>query len=178
MKIDIARLKRTCGAVAEVKMEGQLPVVGEDVTLLSPVTADLRLTSTGAGIMVEGKLQVKVRLRCSRCLEEFTRVLEIPLRELYREEGQATFPATKEEQAHEEGVTTFTGETIDLTEMVRDTLLTALPMKALCREDCRGLCPRCGKNLNQGECSCPKREPDPRLAVLSMLLETQGKKKH
>ena len=59
---------------------------------------------------------------------------------------------------------------VELDELLREDVLLDLPGKFLCREDCKGLCPRCGKNLNQGDCGCPKQEVDPRLAALQALL--------
>lgn len=60
---------------------------------------------------------------------------------------------------------------IDLSEPLEEELLLVLPAKTLCREDCRGLCPKCGKNLNLGDCGCGKSQGDPRLAILKTLLK-------
>lgn len=60
---------------------------------------------------------------------------------------------------------------LDLEELVRTDILLELPTKVLCSEDCKGLCSQCGKNLNEGECSCEKKQIDPRLAILSQLLD-------
>lgn len=65
-----------------------------------------------------------------------------------------------------EDVSYFSGETIDLAPLVRDTLLAAQPLSNVCREDCKGLCLVCGANLNQGDCGCDRFIPDPRLAAL------------
>ena len=62
---------------------------------------------------------------------------------------------------------------LDLTEAVRQYALLALPMKPLCRQDCAGLCPTCGHNLNQGGCGCPPQGPDPRWSGLNKLLLTK-----
>ena len=63
------------------------------------------------------------------------------------------------------------GNTLDTDLLLEPEILTNLPMKVLCREDCKGLCPRCGKPLSEGDCGCPKKEIDPRLAVLKKLLD-------
>ena len=60
---------------------------------------------------------------------------------------------------------------LDLDEEIREELLLSFPMRFLCREDCPGLCPKCGKPLSQGDCGCPTTEPDPRLAVLKKLFD-------
>ncbi len=60
---------------------------------------------------------------------------------------------------------------LDLDELISGEVIVSVPMKHLCRDDCRGICPRCGKNLNEGECDCPKKEIDPRLSALAELLD-------
>ena len=60
---------------------------------------------------------------------------------------------------------------LDTDALLRDDILLELPSKFLCKDSCKGLCPKCGKNLNMGRCGCPEKEPDPRLAALSKLLE-------
>jgi len=70
----------------------------------------------------------------------------------------------------EPGVFTISEQHIlDLTEAIRQNAIVAIPMKPLCREDCAGICPKCGKDLNQGECGCPTEEVDPRWAKLLKL---------
>jgi len=64
---------------------------------------------------------------------------------------------------------------LSLDEAVEDLLIYELPQKSLCSEDCKGLCQKCGKDLNDGDCSCPKKEPDPRLAVLGELFKKNEK---
>ena len=63
----------------------------------------------------------------------------------------------------------YEGETVDCDPLIYEQIVLQIPMKALCREDCRGLCPRCGANLNLSSCSCPDRDVDERLAVLKKL---------
>ena len=65
----------------------------------------------------------------------------------------------------------YRDQTLDLAEMVREQFYLALPMRPLCREECKGLCPQCGTNLNQGTCACDVRWEDPRLAGLRTLLK-------
>ena len=65
----------------------------------------------------------------------------------------------------------YDNDTLDITDIVRENILAELPLKILCVEDCQGLCPKCGKNLNQGQCDCDLHEVDPRLAILATLME-------
>ena len=67
----------------------------------------------------------------------------------------------------------YDNDTLEITDIIRESILAVLPLKILCKDDCRGLCPKCGKNLNQGQCDCDLHEVDPRLAILAKLKETE-----
>jgi uncharacterized protein len=142
-----------------------------------PATLHVRLHKTGGGVLVSGSSEVAVRTGCRRCLGDvhlrfpvaFTLSL-VPQAALAGPDGEArddektlragTFPL---DRADEE---VFNGKTIDLDPLVREQVLLALPMHAVCREDCRGLCGNCGQNLNEGTCACETERVDPRLASL------------
>ncbi|HHY36830.1 MAG TPA: DUF177 domain-containing protein [Firmicutes bacterium] len=170
MRINVADLKKTPGAQLEISLEEPLPSLAEEgvqeVRLLAPVRVDLRLRNVDGVILAEGKIRAQVSLCCSRCLKEFSQNLEVAVNEAYSDAGD--FPGKGEEE--EDGIIFFSGNYIDLTAAVRENLLAALPMKVTCREDCRGLCPRCGQDLNLGDCGCRRQEIDPRLASLGKLL--------
>ncbi|MBQ1415892.1 MAG: DUF177 domain-containing protein, partial [Selenomonas sp.] len=88
----------------------------------------------------------------------------------------------REEQVHEfsedftrdegedDSVNVFSGDLLDIEDMVRDTLLAAQSLSNICKPDCKGLCPKCGHNLNEGDCGCDRFVPDPRMAALQQLL--------
>ena len=130
---------------------------------LSPVSAAGRVTS-GAGVLtLTGTVSASALCRCDRCGREFTRDFSVPMEfplaeDLQDEEDPDYFPIV------EDGV--------DLDEIVTTAFVLELDSKLLCRPDCRGLCPRCGRNLNDGPCDCVP-EADPRLAVLGQLLEQE-----
>ena len=84
----------------------------------------------------------------------------------------ATFLATTSREV-EEKYFIYDNDTLDITDIVRESILAELPQKVLCKDDCRGLCPKCGKNLNQGQCDCDLHEVDPRLAILAKLKEAE-----
>ena len=77
--------------------------------------------------------------------------------------------------ADDEEANRFDGDFIDITELVRDTVLAAQPLSKLCKPDCKGLCPVCGADLNQGDCGCDRFIPDPRMAALQELLAKNKK---
>ena len=100
--------------------------------------------------------------RCDRCLGAFERAYDVPLEHI--------LVATLEDEENDEYILLDQYQ-LDLADLVLADILLELPYKSLRREDCRGLCPMCGKNLNEGLCGCTHKSVDPRLAVLGQLLE-------
>lgn len=168
MQIDVARLKRSPGDSARYELAVYLPPLdfnGEEVALAGPVKADLVVSNTGKTMAVEGTAGGKLELSCSRCLKRFTCDFQIPVDEKY-------VPA---QEGGNEELPTFTGDFIDITPEVINSIYLALPMKAVCGEGCRGLCPVCGCNLNEVSCRCAAEDIDPRLSVLKDLLKKDDK---
>jgi len=132
-------------------------------------TASLQLGKRGSEVEISGGFAGTVPLACSRCLEPFPfRVApEIAVRLLPK-------PTAREEEVELSGddleVEFYDGDVLDLAALLRAETLLTLPMKPLCREECRGLCPVCGGNRNQVACACEVRWADPRLAVLEGFL--------
>ena len=116
--------------------------------------------NTGPSFRVTGTATAFRRFVCDRCLFEGERLWTLDFSEDY-----AKTPGEADET---EG---YDGETIVLDPLVRDTLLVAEPLRELCKSDCKGLCPVCGQNLNEGTCTCNTFVPDPRLAALESLLK-------
>lgn len=131
--------------------------------------AELRLTKTGVGVAVRGRFRATMDLACSRCLEPFAltvaesfEVQYLPSRELGREDEAELSGA-------ELDVVPMAEDRIDVDALLRENILLSLPVQPVCREGCRGLCPRCGASLNLGPCGCPPERPDPRLQALAKL---------
>lgn len=157
-KVDVSHLKDNPGQVMSLFLEGVVSGEkqdGEDIVLTGPVKADLELTGTAEAILAKGTVAATVQLNCSRCLEPFRLELKAPFEEIYYHTGKG-----------EEDWIFFAGPVIDLEPEIIKAILLEIPMKALCRENCRGLCPQCGKNLNASLCGCGRENPDPRLAAL------------
>jgi uncharacterized protein len=131
------------------------------------ITGELR--KGAAGVDVEGKIEAAVQTECARCLIPISVNLDIPFKVSYVTEEYYT--AEKESELHGDDleVATFDGEKIDLTELGREQILLNLPTQPFCRADCRGLCPKCGANLNLAACSCETEEIDPRWSALKNL---------
>ncbi len=118
-------------------------------------------------VRLVGDYSTRVEIACARCLEPVTRDLASAFDLLYRPLG---VDAGTAERAVHEGDTEigyYTGEGIQLEDVLREQVLLAAPLKAVCREDCKGICPRCGRNLNVENCQCPPPEvPDARWEAL------------
>ena len=171
MQVDISAIKDQKGATLAVHGQSPCPpleVEGGSVSECTPVRVRGSVTNTGKGYLVRVHLSTAVKLECTRCLEPFTLPLERDMEEVfYPEELRGRVPE------EDEVVSYFTDDTLDLGEPIRENLQLALPMKRLCQEGCRGLCPVCGHNLNEGECGCRRSEPDARWARLGELFENQ-----
>lgn len=135
MKIGLKSIPPSGLRVRETFPSEILGVQDDLVASVSPISCDLTLHLSGRTLIVTGSLSTSARVACSRCLEEFSAPISV---DRFR---------TVIEGVNPEG-------TIDLTGPVREDIILALPYKTLCTPDCRGLCPRCGHNLNQGPCAC------------------------
>ena len=122
---------------------------GDGCDLLGPVQVRGSMVYGGTAFLLDGCLTAKARLPCGRCLSPVDVDIDFDFDEEFEEED---YPG-------EDAV-------VDLTEIASQVWLTALPMRVLCRDDCKGLCPVCGKDLNEGDCGCPDEGADPRLEAL------------
>ncbi|MFM9277366.1 YceD family protein [Paenibacillus jiagnxiensis] len=134
----------------------------KDITSVSPLTADLAAVSEGEGrIDVSGTLAAELDTLCSRCLTPVHEHMNIPFSERF-EQGQEQPDAEDEDM---ESIM-IEGESFDTVPYCEESFLLHLPFAPLCRPDCKGLCPTCGQNWNEGSCSCNNERIDPRLAGL------------
>lgn len=141
-----------CSLAREVEVQGTLSGADRDVYL-------------------DGKIQTGLTVSCSRCLEPS--LLEVESRVTARYIPRPAEPKGSPEHELQEGeidVEYYDENRINIFQAVHDQILLAVPLVGLCREDCRGLCPSCGSNLNQGTCGCGSaKEADPRLEILKSL---------
>lgn len=134
----------------------------------------------GTTVHVRGRLDGVVETDCARCLDRYPVTLEeeLDLFFLPRDAGQ---PAEQEEEVELDDrdvvVGYYDGDRLDLGEVLREQVLLGLPLKPLCRDECLGLCPTCGRNRNRSDCGCaPAEEPvDPRLEPLRRLIPKNRK---
>lgn len=133
------------------------------------VKADIRSmpdSDNSVSILLTLDLKYTLHVPCDRCAEETTLDMHLTPSHLLVET-----PREDEEEHDDNKIILIEGEELDLDEIVYFDIVANLPTKTLCSKDCKGLCSKCGKNLNEGECSCEKTEIDPRLEVLKQLLD-------
>jgi uncharacterized protein len=142
-------------------------------TVAAPVHLVMDVHKDGDAYRVTGRVSTRLELECGRCLEPF----EIPVDSAFelRYVPQATNTGEGEREVEEDDLTTafYKDEMLDLGELMHEQFVLALPMKPLCADACRGLCPHCGTNLNKSACDCAPAWEDPRLAVLKGLLRNK-----
>lgn len=166
-------LKSPVGTTMDAELDNadRLVLNDEEAQLAGPVTGRVRLHHTNQGIYVEGTAYVPVRLECTRCLKDFTTTLALPLREEFyptidvdtglpvrMPESETAFPIDEHHQ-------------VDLREAIRQNLIINIPMRTLCREECQGLCPTCGRDLNTEPHTHAEEAQDERFASLRGLLD-------
>jgi uncharacterized protein len=142
-----------------------------DYRVAAPVQLSMDVQKSGAAAFrVNGRAQTRLELTCSRCIEPF----EIPVDAAFDLQyvPQVENAGEPEREIGEGDLATafYRDGVLDVTELLREQVQLALPMKPLCRDDCRGLCPECGAPLNRTTCDCAPRWEDPRLAPLKELL--------
>jgi len=166
--LDVERLKKMKGERQKVSFAGDLPPVnvdGNQVEFAGPAQFDLVLTNVGNAIDVDGNIKVDIKVQCSRCLEDFTLSMDAAFHETYYDKAFQARGDNGEEWIP------YTGDTIDITPEAQGTVLINLPLRFVCREECRGLCPVCGVNRNLQNCDCARDDTDPRLAKLKDLFK-------
>lgn len=146
-----------------------------DYRVVSPVelTADVQKLG-GVAFGVSGHVKARLELECGRCLEPFELPVEADFDLRYVPAVANTGEEEQEVGDEDLSIAFYREGMLDLVDLLREQFVLALPMKPLCSEDCRGLCPQCGTNLKKTQCACTPAWEDPRLAALKSLL-TQEK---
>jgi uncharacterized protein len=142
--------------------------------IVSPVGLAFDLHKDQEKIRIVGTVKTVLELDCSRCLEGFGVPVDASCDLLYIPASGA--PNVEEKEIEEDDLDTayYREGAIDLADLVREQMYLALPMKPLCQENCRGLCPECGTNLNFEACTCAPAWEDPRLAPLKALVRKKS----
>jgi uncharacterized protein len=176
MKIPLDEIREVPRTVACVEpaeaLNQELARGAGDFAVLDGIAIEVTHRRAGLEVFLEGTVRGEVRGTCARCLDVFRFPLDAALSLVLVPASVMAAPggAVREEEI---GLAAYEGDEIDLTPLVHEQTLLALPTRALCSESCRGLCPRCGANLNAGACACPTPAADARLGVLHTMLRAR-----
>lgn len=171
MQISISSIRDRHGAALPFEFSvppASLHEMPGDGRALTELHVRGNVTNTGESMLVKADVNGEFELTCSRCLQPATVAVDVSIRERFRREGPDGPPEADGDE-DEDDVSYYKGDRIDLGEVVREHVALQLPMKPVCRDDCRGLCVQCGTNLNTDRCDCRYDDVDPRLAVLRAL---------
>ena len=158
VEVDVRDLVDRPGSYRTVHVEEPMEGLETELARIPPdlpVEAELLMESVVEGILASGPVTGTMRYSCARCLKPFDATFEVEVQELFVKE----VTAGEDEYPLQEGI-------VDVEPLLRDVVVGAMPFAPLCRPECRGLCSRCGADLNAGPCSC-EPEPDTRWSILS-----------
>ncbi|MCH5184765.1 MAG: DUF177 domain-containing protein [Oscillospiraceae bacterium] len=162
MVVDVSSILKESGG--RIEISGEIPAPGEEfsgVRFTEPIRISGSITNNGKTLKLSAHADCRASTECARCLKEIEIVFDFDFSE---------FLAQGEEQIDDE-VYMFEHDSVDLTGIVIDNLSMNISGKYLCGEDCKGLCPKCGADLNETECGCDTETIDPRWAALADIMK-------
>lgn len=165
MKIDLSSVIKETGAeigISEEIMFSDEQFFDGVYRLTKPLSVTGRIYNNGQSLTLEAEVTGEIITQCARCLDDVKADIAFSIREL--------MSRREEESDDSEDMILFDGYEIDLDAIVADNFIMNVSGKYLCDEDCKGLCPKCGKNLNEGECDCDNEYIDPRWQALADIL--------
>jgi uncharacterized protein len=169
MLLDLSRLRSGVEHLERRYEPSALAEGDDDFRVTSPIELNAEVRKDAGNVRLVGRVKTTLELECGRCLDTFTIPVDASFDMLFLPATANTGEGEREVSDDDLGISYYTGEVIDLGEMMREQFYLALPMKPLCQEDCQGLCPVCGKNRNREACSCQQVWVDPRLEPLRKL---------
>lgn len=164
-------LKEPTGATRSYQVMAEVTDnLADNVSFVSPITGQVKLVHTGPNIMVTGELRADIEKICGRCLATFVTPVEVEIEEMFYPAVDVVTGASLPQPADADEANQIDERHIlDLSEVARQDFLLESEGFRYCRPDCKGLCPRCGEDLNQGPCNCEEEDIDFRWAGLKEL---------
>jgi len=147
-----------------------LDISPSEVVLDDRVYIDALITREGDTFFVDGGIKTALHLLCSRCGVEFSYPVETSFHSHEEPVSKASREIELELHTEDMDVDHYSGEEVEINDLFREQVILSVPMHPLCKLDCLGLCPRCGRNLNVNKCDCPPQEIEHPFAVLKKVL--------
>lgn len=155
----------------EYTPDAEGPLLPEEIRLTTPVRVRCRVSDNHGYMTLTASAAAEYETACDRCLASLTAPIAVSIKRLI-DTGAALRADAGEDEEFEDSLLPLDGGAVEIDRELTEELALELPLYHLCREDCPGLCPTCGKRLADGPCGCSaKKEIDPRLAILQKLLE-------
>lgn len=170
MRIDVTELRKAPGETRHYEFQEEIPPLEIDVgqaVFAEPAAVRLAITNIGVSLLVKGEISGELQLVCGRCLDTYKHHVLTAFAEQYRHVSEADDGDDEHRNYH-----IYEDNKIDFADVVRDNIILDLPMKPVCSNDCRGICPICGHNKNISACDCKEEDIDPRLAALKDYLKS------
>ena len=170
MRIEVENLTAAAEPFEHTYRAEEVELDEEAARLVSDAAVRGRASRKGDEVRLRGEIRTEVELLCGRCLAPERTPLAVEFDTSFVPQEVEAVKAENVELLKEDLLlSAYEGGAVDLDELVREQVLLALPSRHLCREDCKGLCQKCGANLNENQCSCEQGETDPRWAALADL---------
>lgn len=169
MRIEVEQLDKSGKPFAHTYEPEELILDEERARLTDPPQVSGSASRQGDEVRLRGQITAHAEVDCDRCLKAIPIAVETKFDVTYIPASEYLKNETAELQEDDLLLSVYEGDTIDVDEIVREQILLALPDRALCREDCQGLCPVCGIDRNTNSCACGEKEIDPRWAALKDL---------
>lgn len=171
MVLDLTQIRQPETELVRRYEPSQFEGRGNDFRVVAPVDLRLKIYKDKNRFRLVGTMSTVVELTCSRCLEPFALPVDATFDVRYLPQAENVRGETEEVEDEDLSEAFYRDDAIDLRQLMEEQFYLALPMKPLCRPDCKGLCPQCGTNLNTATCDCEVRWEDPRLAGLKALID-------
>jgi DUF177 domain-containing protein len=169
MRLDLSKIRTAHEHYEKVYPPEAFTPDQETFRIVAPVALAFDIDKDKQQFRLAGTVKTTLELPCSRCLEPFTWPVDAAFDLRYQPHTLNTGEGEREIEEDDLSTAFYENDEIDLGQLMREQFYLSLPMKPLCSEACRGLCPQCGMNLNRGTCDCKPDWHDPRLAALKEL---------
>ena len=169
MKLDLTRYRQPVSQFTRTFQPGEVGGDSDAYQIVAPVELVFDINKDKDKFRLVGRVRTELELTCSRCIETYRFPIDAEFDQRYLPSSAASSEADREVEEDDLETSYYTDDEIDLSQLMREQFYLALPMKPLCREDCKGLCAQCGTNLNTGTCDCAPVWEDPRLAALKAI---------
>jgi uncharacterized protein len=169
LSLNLARIRTALERFEKTYAPEAVAAQGDAFAVVAPVALAFDIHKDQDQFRLAGGVNTTLELGCSRCLEPFTWPVDAAFDLRYQPRSANTGEGEREVEQDDLTTAFYENDEIDLGQLMREQFYLSLPMKPLCREDCKGLCPQCGTNLNRATCSCQRDWDDPRFAALRVL---------